>query len=315
MKLIPCLVAAQWLRPFKRQQEQTIRHDAVTVVWVFFCPFIVCAWYYLINYNCIDHNCFPQFVSLLCYCVCCTSTFSFSEEYSSNACCLTIPWSRRVIGCPGALTAFLNDNHVTSPSLYQITMEWLDLPELQAPVYIPLAGWTETVLFLKVRQTIAVGDLPSAAHPALLSKACPGTDKVILCCFLLPPFGRPLHFCPPLNSAPLPPIFPSLSALKYNNSEWFNTPRSRSSNTHCSLVTCAAAANVSTLTKTVRSGMCRPPSPGYRTHTLWGHLCWSGADGQTTDIIMDRNTSALSSLKIYTAPLCRSSCPSPDVNM
>lgn len=182
----------------------------------------------------------------------------------------------------------LSSTTTTSPSLYQITMEWLDLPELQAPVYIPLAEWTETALFLKVWQTIAVGDLPSAVHPALLSKACPRTVKVILCCFLLPPFGRPLHFCPPLNSAPLPPIFPSLSALKYNNSEWFNTPRSRSSNTHCSLVTCAAAANVSTLTKTVRSGMCRPPSPGYRAHTLWGNLCWSGTDGQTTDIIMDR---------------------------
>lgn len=252
----------------------------------------------------VNHDCFPHFPCASSVATSITqAAFAFPGKYSYNARCFAIPCSRGVIGCPGALAAFLNDNHVTSPSLYQITMEWLDLPELQAPVYIPSAGRTEAVLFLKVRQTIAVGDLPSAVHPALLSKRCPQTDKVILCCFLLPPFGRPLHFCRPLNSAPLPPIFPSLSALKYNNSEWFNTPQSRSSNTHCSLVTCAAAANVSAPTKTLRSGMCWPPSPGYHMHTLWGHLCWSGTDGQTTDIIMDRGTSALPSLKIYTAPL------------
>lgn len=267
-----------------------------------------------------DHNCFPHFPCVSSVARSITqAAFAFPEKYSYNARCFAIRWSCGVIGCPGALTAFLNDNHVTSPSLYQITMEWLDLPELQAPVYIPSAGWTETVLFLKVRQTIAVGDLPSAVHPARLSKRCPQTDKVILCCFLLPPFGRPLHFCRPLNSAPLPPIFPSLSALKYNNSEWFNTPRSRSSNTHCSLVTCAAAANVSAQTKTVRSGMCRPPSPGYHIHTLWGHLCWSGADGQTTDIIMDRGdkrTPITENIHSAALQLRQSAArPNPDVNM
>lgn len=147
-------------------------------------------------------------VCLICFNVSYTSTFSFPEKYYSNARCLTIPRSRWVIGCPGALTAFLNDNHMTSPSLYQITMEWLDLPEQQAPVYIPLAGWTEAVLFLKVRQTIAVGDLPSAVHPALLSKACPRTDKVILCCFLLPPFRPSPAFLSSIKLCPTPSHLP-----------------------------------------------------------------------------------------------------------
>lgn len=71
-----------------------------------------------------------------------------------------------------------------------------------------ICGRIEEVLF---HCTIVVGDLPSAVHSGALSKCCP--VKVILCCFLLPPSYCPCIFVIPLNSAPLPPTFPSLSLL------------------------------------------------------------------------------------------------------
>lgn len=42
--------------------------------------------------------------------------------------------------CPGALTPFHNSNYRTSPSFYQITTEWSDLPEPQTWLHIPSAG-------------------------------------------------------------------------------------------------------------------------------------------------------------------------------
>lgn len=88
--------------------------------------------------------------------------------------------------------------------------------------------------------------------------------------------------------------FLSLLLFNNNNAEWFYTPRSRSSNTHCSLVACAAAANVNALTNSVRVrdvlGFLTPAfCDGANTYTclcmhrpVSGHLCWSSTDGKTT---------------------------------
>lgn len=88
--------------------------------------------------------------------------------------------------------------------------------------------------------------------------------------------------------------FPSLLLFNNNNAKWFYTPRSMSSNTHCSLVACAAAANVNALTNSVRVrdalGFLTPAfCDDANTYTclcmhrpVSGHLCWSSTDGKTT---------------------------------
>lgn len=136
------------------------------------------------------------------------------EKYSSNVRRLTTPWgprSDRPPRCtycsfsqqqPRDITITLPDNNgmigssgATSPSLYSICGLNRDAIVAESPANNHGRPSTLCRSVLHCSPELVLGQI------RLFSAAF----------YCLPPFGRPLHFCPPLNSAPPPLPFPLCS--------------------------------------------------------------------------------------------------------